>query len=39
MDQLVEVLIQDETIEGDRFRALVEAHEAGPRRQLAAVGA
>jgi len=39
MDQLVEVLIQDETIEGDRFRALVEAHEAGPRRQLAAVSA
>jgi len=39
MDQLVEVLIQDETIEGDRFRALVEAHDAGPRRQLAAVGA
>jgi cell division protease FtsH len=39
MDQLVEVLIQDETIEGERFRALVEAHEAGPKRQLAAVGA
>ncbi|MFZ9282683.1 MAG: ATP-dependent zinc metalloprotease FtsH [Prochlorococcaceae cyanobacterium] len=39
MDQLVELLIQDETIEGERFRALVEAHEAGPKRQLAAVGA
>ena len=38
MDQLVEVLIQDETIEGDRFRSLVEAHDAGPRPQLAAVG-
>ncbi|MEB3277128.1 MAG: ATP-dependent zinc metalloprotease FtsH [Cyanobacteriota bacterium] len=30
MDRLVDVLIKDETIEGDRFRALVERHGSNP---------
>ena len=36
MDRLVELLIAEETLEGERFRELVQAHEASDRRALVA---
>ncbi|MEB3173504.1 MAG: ATP-dependent zinc metalloprotease FtsH [Cyanobacteriota bacterium] len=39
MDQLVELLILEEAIEGERFRTLVEAHERTAKLAATAVGA